>query len=92
MNRQALLNILSNVRFLARQALPLRGDGDGANSNFNQLYLLKENDHPILQQWRKEKKTDKYTHNIIQNEMMKVMALQILKEIAQNIYKTQIFI
>ena len=90
-NRQALLNILSNVRFLARQALPLRGDGDGANSNFNQLYLLKENDHPILQQWRKEKKTDKYTHNIIQNEMMKVMALQILREIAQNIQNADFY-
>ena len=74
-NRQALLNILSNVRFLARQALPLRGDLDGTDSNFNQLYLLKESDHPVLKQWRKEKKTDKYTHNTIQNEMMKVMAL-----------------
>ena len=84
-NRQALLKILSNVRFLARQSLPLRGDGDGSNSNFTQLYLLREEDNPILKKWRTEKKTDKYTHHEIQNEMMKVMALKILREIAGNI-------
>lgn len=38
--RQSLLKILSNIRFLARQALPLRGDGTGEpNSNFNQLFF-----------------------------------------------------
>ena len=37
-SRQPLLKILSNIRFLAIQALPMRGDGKGEpNSNFNQL-------------------------------------------------------
>jgi hypothetical protein len=84
-NRQVLTKILGNVRFLVRQALPLRGDGDGKNSNFTQLYKLREEDNPILEKWRTERKTDKYTHNVIQNEMMKVMALQVLRDIAKNI-------
>jgi len=90
-NRQALLKILSNIRFLARQALPLRGDGNGTDSNFNQLYLLQEDDHPILKQWRIDRKTDKYVHNTIQNEMMKVMALQVLREVAQNIQSADFY-
>ena len=47
---QALLEILSNILFLARQALPLRGDGDGIYSNFTQLYILREEGNPILKQ------------------------------------------
>ena len=86
-----MLKILSNVRFLARQALPLRGDGKGTDSNFNQLYLLRENDHPILRKWRTAKKTDKYVHNTIQNEMMKIMALQVLREVAQNIQSADFY-
>ena len=84
-NRHALLKILSNVRFLARQALPLRGSGDGTNSNFTQLYLLREEDNPILKKWRTEIQKDRYVHNTIQDEMMKLMALKILREIAANI-------
>lgn len=90
-NREALLKILSNVRFLARQSLPLRGDGDGSDSNFTQLYLLREEDNPILRKWRTEKKTDKYVHNDIQNEMMKIMALQILREVAKNIQNADFY-
>ena len=36
-NRHVLYEILSNVRFLARQGLPLRGSGQGDDSNFIQL-------------------------------------------------------
>ncbi len=35
--RQCFLKLLSNVRFLARQVLPLRGGGDESNSNYMQL-------------------------------------------------------
>ena len=49
-NWQVLLEILSNILFLARQALPLRGDGDGIYSNFTQLYILREEGNPILKQ------------------------------------------
>ena len=71
--------------FYSRQELPLRGKGDGTDSNFTQLYLLREDDNPVLKKWRTEKKTDKYVHNTIQNEMIKVMAMEILRDIAKNI-------
>ena len=86
-----MLKILSNIHYLARQALPLRGDGDGTDSNFTQLYILREEDNPILQQWRNENKTDKYVHNTIKNEMMKIMTLQVLREVAQNIQSTDFY-
>ena len=82
-NRQALPKILSNVRFLAQQALPLRGDKAGEiNSNFNQLYYLRAEDNPFLNDWMK-RRGDKYTSKDIQNEMIKVMALQVLRELQQ---------
>ena len=43
-NRRMLLKITSCVRFLARQGLSLRGDGDETNSNFLALLSLREED------------------------------------------------
>ena len=38
---QFLLKVLPNIRFLARQALPIRGNGKGEpNLNFDELYHL----------------------------------------------------
>jgi len=37
LNRECLLKILSNLQFLARQGMAIRGDGDEADSNFIQL-------------------------------------------------------
>jgi hypothetical protein len=47
-NREYLLNVLSIIRFLARQALPLRGDGDEKDSNFYQLLLLRGESMPEI--------------------------------------------
>ena len=44
-NQQILLTILQNVRFLARQGLPLKGDGTEDNSNFMQTLLLRAEDN-----------------------------------------------
>ena len=90
-NRQNLLKILSNVRFLARQALPLRGHGSGEDFNFTQLYILREEDNEGLKTWRTEKKINKYVHSTIQNEMMQIMALKILQEIATNLQDSDFF-
>ena len=90
-NRQNLLKIFSNVRFLARQALPLRGHGSGEHSNFTQLYILREEDNEGLKTWRTEKKINKYVHSTIQNEMMQTMALKILREIATNLQDSDFF-
>ena len=39
-NRQCLLKVLSNIRFLVQQGTALRGDGDENDSNFIQLLKL----------------------------------------------------
>ena len=84
-NRQNLLKTLSNVKFLARQALPLRGHGSGEDSKFTQIYILREEYNQRLKAWRTEKKINKYVHSTIQNEMMQIIALRVLREVAQNI-------
>ena len=47
-NRQCLMKIAENIRFLARQGLSLCGDGTEDNSNFNQLLHLRALDDPNL--------------------------------------------
>ena len=39
-NREYLLNVMSIIRFLVRQALPLRGDGDETPNSINCLYYM----------------------------------------------------
>ena len=53
--------------FLGKTSPSTTWDGDGTDSNFSpQLYILQEEeDNPILNQWRTEKKTDKYVRNTI---------------------------
>ena len=79
-NRQALLQIMSCVRFLCRQGLAMRGDGDESDSNLHQLLRMKAEDDPNLKNWLKRKE-NVYTSPDIQNEIVKVLALQVLREI-----------
>ena len=66
-NREYLLKILQNVRFLARQDLALRGDGLEENSNFVQLFPLRAEDDDAFIKEMIIKKIDKYT--IMANEV-----------------------
>ena len=50
-NRKMLLLILENIRFLARQGLPLRGDSDECDSNFIQLLRLRGGDRQGIDAW-----------------------------------------
>jgi len=89
--RQSLLKILSNIRFLARQALPMRGDGKGEpNSNSNQLYRLRGEDSPFLLEWIK-RKGNNYTSHDMQGEMLKIMALRILRDISAEIKSVEFY-
>ena len=76
-NRQCLLKILSNLRFLARQSCAIRGDTDESDSNFMQLFKLQAEDDPIVYEWLK-KRSNKYTSHEIQNELLKIIALNVL--------------
>ncbi len=78
--RKCFLKVLSSVHFLSRQGLALRGDGDESDSNFMQLINLCYEDDERILDWIK-KKTDKYTSPQMQNEMVKVMGLSILRKI-----------
>jgi len=81
-----LYKILSNVQFLAQQGLPLRGSSQGDVSNFNQLLKLRETDDVRMTEWI-ERKSSKYTTAAMQNEMLTVMSLRVLREIASAIQK-----
>ena len=75
---------------MARQGLPLRGDGNEADSNFNQLLLLRGiDDSKILDYLRK--KTDKYNSPQIQNDIIQVMADSVSTTIPTSIQNRKYF-
>jgi len=69
---------------LARQGLALKGDGDEKDSNFMQLLQLCAIDDPNISTTL-EKKSDKYTSAQIQNEVLKLLSLQVLQSISSDI-------
>ena len=83
-NREYLLKVIQNVRFLARQGLALRGDGKEEDGNFIQLLYLRSEDDPSIRRYL-QKATDKYSSRHIQNELLQVMALKVTREIASAI-------
>lgn len=89
-NRQLLMKIIENIQFLARQGLPLRGDGDDTSSNFYQLMKLRGNDDDRIKEWM-NKKMNKYTSPEIQNEILQIMGSDILNKIADTLHKTPFF-
>ena len=74
LSADCFLKVLSNVRFLARQGLALRGDGDEADSNFMSLLNLRSENNSKLVEWVKQK-TCKYTSAAMQNKMVRVTGL-----------------
>ena len=89
-NRKCLVTIAESIRFLARQALALRGDGDEHDGNLMQLLRLRAQDQPQLLTWL-EKKKDKYVSPQIQNEILGVISTTVLKEIASAIRHAHYF-
>ena len=69
-NRQCFLKILSNIKFLARQGLSLRGHGSESDSNFIQLLKLRAEDDPRIDRWL-VKRPDKY-------EILKLISVNVL--------------
>ena len=89
-NRQYLLKVAQSVKFLARQGIPLRGDGNESDSNFMQLlYLCGVNDPQFLTGL--QLRSDRYTSPQIQNELIKVMAVNVLREIVAFVKDTKYF-
>ena len=88
-NQQYILKVIQNIQFLTRQGIAFRGDGDEKDSNFMQLLLLRSTD--TLPKSFLERKTDKYTSPQIQNELLTILALQVLREITDLIHRVQNF-
>ena len=89
-NKNMLLKIFENIRFLARQELPLRGDGDESNSNFVQLFKLRSADDSSMLEWL-QKRTNKYTSKDIQNEILNVLAAEVLEKISNDLQTAGFF-
>ena len=89
-NRKMLLTILQKVQFLARQGLPLRGDGAEDNSNFMQLLQLRAKENLQIHEWLK-RKNETYTSKDLQNEMIKLMAHACLQAISSELQQAQYY-
>ena len=76
--------------FSSKAALPLRGDRNEVDSNFIQLLLLSSNDDKQIKEWV-QKKIDKYTSPVIQNELIKIMALKAAETISENLQATPFY-
>jgi len=66
-NHNYFFKILSSIRYLAQQGLPLLGDGRDKDLNFYQILLLRGEDVSIIQPML-EKAQMKFTSPEIQNE------------------------
>ena len=69
---------------IGRQGIAIRGDGDETNGNYTQLLMLRGEDDSRMLEWLK-RKNGKYTCTEVQNEILQIMALSILRDISQNI-------
>ena len=91
-NRKILLSILSNIRYFARQAFPLRGDRglSEEKSNLHQLPNLRAQENPEIIEWLR-KRDEKYTLPEIQNELLDAMAPGMMQQISANIQNAMFF-
>ena len=69
------------MRFMSRQGLAFRGDGDKSDGNLQQLLRLQAEKDPNLAHWLKRKE-NAYTSTQVQIEISKIMGLQVLRNVA----------
>ena len=83
------------IRYLARQALSLRGDWNTKtmseeNSNFHYLLNVRAQENPEIIEWHR-RRDEKYTSPEIQNELLEAMALGMMPQISANIQYATFF-
>ena len=79
--RSCLKNIVTTLKFLARQGLSIRGSDSDENSNFQQALKMRSKDVPELAEWLEGRY--KWTSPLIQNEMLKLLAREVSLKIAE---------
>ena len=80
-HRKMLLKLLSCIRYLARQGLPLRGhheDPESFEGNLYQLLLLQAQDHPQMKTWLHKKE---YISPEIVNELITMVGQTVLRQV-----------
>lgn len=87
--REHLLNVMKCVQFLGRQGIPFQGNHDG-NDNFAQLMHLIAGNSSESKSILESDGRGKYLHNDVQNELVDLMARQVLskklKIIKENVF------
>ena len=83
-NSRCLMKLQENIVFLGRPGLALRGDSDDKTGHFYQLVLLRAKDDPALLKWI-NKTYDRHMTPQAQNEILKLLSLKLLREIAADI-------
>ena len=86
-SRRMLLKILNSIRFLARQALPFRGHCDDSDGNLYQLLKLQGGEDHELLEWL-QRRVNKYTSPEIQNDLIKVIARHVMRNIAEKLHRS----
>ena len=90
--RQYLTIIMECLQYLARQRIAFRGNND-IYCNFAQLILLRSKEH----RWIRERITSgvdgtkKYAHNEYQDELLNIMASQVLRKKLCDINNSKMF-
>ena len=85
-NLRCLAKIIELLQYLARQGIAISGDDD-KESNFIQLVKLRARDDKDLANWLSSK-GDKYnTSHDIQNELIGIMANQVVRDFVGEIKK-----
>ena len=82
-NRRCLIKIIENLQYFCRQGQAIQGDTD-LESNFFQLVKLRSKDDSLLLDWI-QKKNNKYLSHDIQNEIVGIMAHQVLRDIVKDV-------
>ena len=70
-----LTKVLSSIKYLARQGLPLRGHNSDVSGNLHQLLLLRTEDDARLGEWLAN---NEYTSPVIVNEIIALMGQKVL--------------
>ena len=83
-NRQNFIKFIDEIQYLARQGIPLRGDGEEKDSNLCQVLAFKTKKNPELNEWLQQK-TNKYVAPVIQNELLQVMLNLVMREMLTEI-------
>lgn len=89
-NRTALRTMFSTLRVLGKQGLPFRGDNNDEKSNFMAFINARAEDVPELKSWL-QRDGHKWLHNLIQNEILDLMASTVLSEIMADIKEAEYF-